>query len=174
MKKKHVLLVTVLFLMCSGFDGGVEKPESYFNFWVGKWDLTWQDGDGKTGKGTNEIYKTLGDKVIQENFEALEGQLKGFVGKSWSVYNPQTGEWKQTWVDNQGGYLDFIGKFEKDKKMFWRSFKDANNNEIQQRMVFYGITKEKFTWDWERSDDQGKTWKLQWRINYERMEESTR
>jgi len=39
---------------------------------------------------------------------------------------------------------------------------------IQQRMIFYEIKKDSFTWDWENSTDYGKTWSLQWRINYKR------
>ena len=26
-----------------------------FDFWVGKWDATWDEGDGKTGKGSIEV-----------------------------------------------------------------------------------------------------------------------
>jgi hypothetical protein len=33
-------------------------------------------------------------------------------------------------------------------------------------MVFKNITKHKFDWSWERSDDEGATWKPLWQIQY--------
>lgn len=143
-------------------------PDQYFDFWIGNWDLTWKDSDGSTGTGKNNISRILGDKVILENFEGLTGQNKGFIGKSWSVYNPRTNEWKQTWVDNQGAYLDFNAEFNGDKRIFIRSFTGPNGNEIWQRMVFKDIQENSFTWDWESSTDGAKSWELKWRINYKR------
>lgn len=146
------------------------EPEAYFDFWVGKWNLTWEDADGAVAKGTNHIEKVLDGKVIKENFEAQSGAYEGFVGKSYSVYNSNTGEWKQTWVDNQGGYLDFMGKFEGNKRIFIREGINQEGEPILQRMVFYDITEDSLTWDWEMSEDNGETWQLQWRINYERAD----
>lgn len=140
----------------------------YFDFWVGEWDLTWQASNGTTEKGMNTIERVLNGKVIKENFEATTGKLKGYIGKSYSVYNPSSGKWKQTWVDNSGGYLDFVGKFEDNKRIFIREGQDRNGNPIMQRMVFYDITEDSFTWDWEKSTNNGKSWQLQWRIAYQR------
>lgn len=144
------------------------EPPEYFDFWLGEWNLTWENADGSAGKGTNRIERVLGGRVIQENFSAEGGPMDGYVGRSWSVYSPRTGEWKQTWVDNQGGYLDFTGKIDGDRRIFQRSAVDPQGNEIMQRMVFYNITRDSLTWDWERSNDGGQTWQLQWRINYSR------
>lgn len=144
-------------------------PES-FDFWVGKWDLTWDDGDGKVGKGTNHIIKTLDDKVIQENFEAVEGQLLGFKGTSLSVFNPNNKEWHQAWADNQGGYFNFVGDSDGDKKIFKTQPVERDNKTIILRMAFYDISDQALTWDWERSEDGGKTWNLSWRINYSRVD----
>jgi hypothetical protein len=74
-------------------------------------------------------------------------------------------------VDSDGAYLDFIGKFEGDKRMFMRKTKDSEGNQVIQRMVFYDITDDSFQWDWERSTDNGKSWELQWKIAYQRVEE---
>lgn len=144
------------------------EPSEYFDFWVGEWNLSWEDPEGNVVKGKNEIIKILDGKVFKENFRALEGQLSGYVGKSWSVYNKRTKEWKQTWVDNQGAYLDFIGKFEGDKRIFFRKTQNKEGEAVLQRMVFYDIDEDSFTWDWEQSSDNGESWELQWRINYER------
>lgn len=148
------------------------NPEEYLDFWVGTWQASWEDStvSGGMAEGQNKIEKILNDKVIKENFEAYTGGYKGFVGKSYSVYNPNTGQWKQTWVDNQGGYLDFIGKMDGNKRIFMRTGMTGQEQEIMQRMVFYNITDDSFTWDWETSNDNGKTWDLRWRIFYKRAE----
>lgn len=147
------------------------KPNQYFDFWLGTWELTWENADGTTAHGTNHIERVLNGKVIKENFEAHSGAYEGFVGKSYSVYKIGTGEWKQTWVDNNGGYLDFTGKFDGDKRIFERNGVNPQGQEILQRMVFYDITENSLTWDWEVSEDDGETWQLRWRIFYERAEQ---
>lgn len=146
------------------------NPEEYFNFWLGEWELTWEDADGNAAHGTNHIERVLDGMVIKENFEAHSGSFEGFKGKSYSVYNPRTGQWQQTWVDNNGGYLDFRGEFEGDIRIFKRKGLNPQGEEILQRMVFYDITGNSLTWDWEMSVDNGHTWQLQWRIFYERAE----
>jgi len=163
------ILLQPFFLLAEG--PSEVLPEQLFDFWLGKWELTWTDSEGNTQKGTNHIERVLGSKVIQENFLATEaGEMTGFEGKSWSVYNPQTQAWHQTWVDNQGSYLEFIGEFDGEKRMFVRRSTGPEGKPLIQRMVFYDITENSLRWDWERSLDGGKTWELAWRINYERAE----
>lgn len=144
------------------------KPEAYFDFWVGDWELAWKDADGDTALGVNRIERILDGHVIKENFEALSGDLTGFEGKSYSVFNPRTGKWKQTWVDNEGGYLDFTGRIDGNNRVFERKGVNPQGGEILQRMVFHGITEDSFRWDWEISEDNGTTWQLRWRIFYSR------
>lgn len=149
--------------------GNLEKSE-YFDFWIGEWELTWEAPDGSMEKGKNKIERILNGKVIKENFEATSGRMKGFIGKSYSVYNPETEEWKQTWVDNNGAYLDFTGKFDGDKRIFIREVENSEGNTFMQRMIFYDIKPNSLKWNWERSTDGGKNWKLLWKIAYQRDE----
>lgn len=154
-----------------------QKPvplEKRFDFWVGKWNASWTNPDGTKGKATNEITRTLGGKVIKEDFQVKDDpKIKGYIGWSFSVYNPASKTWKQTWVDNQGGYLDFTGSFDGNKRIFERSFLGTKGKfkgkKIKQRMVFYNIRHESFDWDWESSLDGGKTWKKNWQIKYTRV-----
>jgi len=37
-----------------------------------------------------------------------------------------------------------------------------------QKMTFKNIGRDAFMWDWEGTNDGGKTWKLLWRIDYKR------
>ena len=170
--KKLMLFITLAAMLPAGFPGamaqaGCDNDTCMLDFWIGKWDLTWDDGNGATGTGTNEVYKILGGKVVCENFTGLSGKNAGFEGKSWSVYTAP-GTWKQTWVDNSSGYLDFTGSREGDRVIFSRKGTAGDGREVRQRMVFYDIAENSFTWDWETSADQGEHWNLRWRISYHR------
>lgn len=137
-------------------------PEFHqFDFWVGEWDVTWND----TVKGTNNITKGLGNCVIQENFS---DPSNNFFGKSFSVYNPDKKQWEQTWVDNEGSYMAFTGEFKDGRMILSRSFTNKKGKQVIQRMVFFNIKLGSLDWSWESSSDDGKTWKQNWLIHYKR------
>ncbi len=139
------------------------SPEaSQFDFWLGHWNATW----GDSGKGTNYVTKELAGCVIHEHFSTLDSMP--FIGRSYSVYNIHTEMWHQTWVDNSGGYLDFTGGMQGDKMILSRTARPKGKDPFMQRMVYYNIKADSFDWNWEKSTDEGKTWKLLWKIHYQR------
>ena len=132
-----------------------------FDFWLGEWDLTWGDG----GRGTNVITAVLDQRVIQEQFDGRPATP--LQGLSVSTYNMQLGKWQQTWVDNSGSYLDFVGEFAAGKMILSREATLAGEP-ILQRMVWYNIAEQSLDWNWERSTDGGETWQIMWHIHYQR------
>lgn len=164
-----LLLITTITCSAQSIDLSEIDSSEFFNFWEGKWNATWPEGD-KQGKGTNQLTWIMGGKVLQEDFRILEGQSKGFIGGSLSVFQPATNTWRQAWADNQGGYFDFIGDFDGNKRIFKTHPREVNGNVVIQRMVFYDIRQDSFMWDWELSQDGGKTWNLNWRISYVRTD----
>jgi hypothetical protein len=138
-----------------------------FDFWVGEWELTWRDSANNLVRGTNSISKILDGKVIHESFGSPTTR---FYGQSWSVYHPTRKLWQQTWVDNQGSYMEFTGGMNNEKMILSRSVTRPNGTTVHQRMVFFDITKNSLLWRWESSPDEGKTWKQMWRIHYKRKQ----
>lgn len=136
------------------------------DFWVGTWDLTWTQQDGKEGKGENVISKILAGKIIHEKFRDFSGGEAAFQGESWSAIDATVGRWRQTWVDNSGSFIALDALPESEGRGFFRKFKTATG-ERTQRMRFTEIKSDSFVWLWESSDD-GKTWKVDWKINYKR------
>ncbi len=136
----------------------ITNPENQFDFWLGQWDVTW----GEDGKGENHILRIMDDKIIQENFSAPD-----LIGMSVSSYDAERKLWCQTWVDNNGSYLDFTGRFENEKMILSR---DAivRGRACKQRMVWFNIEANQFDWNWERSDDGGQSWRALWQIKYTR------
>jgi hypothetical protein len=139
---------------------------SQFDFWVGDWDLTW---DG--GYGANQIRKILGGCVIEERFNGRSHDENDppFHGMSVSVYNEQLEQWQQTWVDNHGNYLDFVGGPVDDAMILQRETTTPQGEPLLQRMVFSQIEADSLEWSWERSKDGGQTWEPLWQIHYERQ-----
>ena len=79
----------------------------------------------------------------------------------------ETGGWRQTWVDNSHGYLDFTGGM-RDGEMILEREGQVKGEKVRQRMVWTDITADALTWRWERSDDEGATWRTLWLIAYRR------
>ena len=139
-------------------------PSHQLDFWLGEWDLTWEGGSG-----TNSITRRLGDCVIQEEFA---GDLPSgrFEGHSVSVYDGRRGEWRQTWVDSQGGYLLFTGGLDDDgiMRLYGEPRTLADGRVQHTRMSWVDVDDDSLDWHWERSFDDGQTWEMVWLIHYER------
>ena len=162
MRFLDILFALVLSLCAASVPAA--QPADLFDFWLGDWQLSWTNADGTPGQGRNRVTKSEG--VIEERFDGRPGSP--LIGTSVSAYDKTVGRWRQTWVDNMGGYLDFMGGKEGDTFVFARSFERAGKK-VMQRMVFSDIKPQSFTWDWQKSDDGGATWQSTWKLNYTRV-----
>jgi hypothetical protein len=133
------------------------------DFWLGNWDLTWTPtSDSDTGEGTNDITQILGDCVVQESFKGA-----GAIGHSVSLFDAPPGKWRQTWVDNTGGYFALVGG--PDDEGFRLDMTRISDKAPYMRMIWRNIKKDSMDWRWQRSPDKGKTWEDSWVIHYVRQ-----
>jgi hypothetical protein len=170
------LLVIIVALSVSGYSQqpSTSSPpnlcllpeQKQLDFWLGEWDLTWPAAkEGEIDHGTNSVHRILDGCVVEENFSAeTSGHLRG---RSVSIFDARSNKWKQTWVDNEGSYLDFSGEW-KDGQMVLSRETSRNGKAILQRMVFKHVMPNEFDWSWESSGDGGKTWRVNWPIHYKR------
>ena len=136
------------------------------DFWLGDWDLEWDLPDGKTGQGTNVITKTpFGDCVITENFDGAPTQQ--FKGMSVSTYHQPAGMWRQTWVDDQGGYFALYGG-PQDDGSFKLDMTRLGDASPYRRMVWKDITPDSLTWHWQGRAARETQWDDLWVIRYTR------
>ena len=94
--------------------------------------------------------------MIVEQFRGAPGTK--LDGTSVSTFDRAAKRWKQTWVDNTGGYLDFVGGEDAGDATFEREF-EKDGKKVRQRMVFRDVKADSLKWLWQRSDDGGKSWK---------------
>lgn len=136
------------------------------DFWVGVWDARWEaSASMPAGQGVNTIRRAYDNCVIQEDFDGGPA-TGGLIGHSVSTYHAPLQRWRQTWVDNQGGYFALVGGPEGEDFVLVSS--RVTDNAPVQRMVFTDITPDSFTWRWQRTPDSGLTWADQWVIRYTR------
>lgn len=167
---RRCALILALLLVCpvpapAQTSGPCASPEArQFDFWLGQWDAVWEGGTG-----ANDIRRRFGDCVIEENFS---GNMPNgeFLGHSVSVYDARSGQWRQTWVDNQGGYLLFTGGLGDDgiMRLYGEPVELADGRSRLMRMSWVDVTDDAFDWNWERSFDAGETWEMAWQIHYTR------
>ena len=177
---KLVLVVLVFMVMGSGVAAAARQnhtaaqpkpcsqPEQrQLDFWVGEWDLSWPGNHaGETAHGTNSVRRILDGCIVEETFSG--GDALHLRGQSVSLFDVGAGKWKQTWVDNEGGYLDLVGESRDGQMILWREATRPDGTKALQRMVFKNITPNEFDWSWEGSKDGGKTWTVVWPIHYKR------
>jgi hypothetical protein len=108
--------------------------------------------------------------VILEEFEETPTPGEAALhGRSWSVFDAARRAWRQTWVDDQGGYLDLTGDVVDGWFAFVRAAPEHGPGR-RQRMVFRDVEASRFRWTWEGSADDGATWELRWEIDYRRRD----
>ena len=138
------------------------------DFWLGQWNVRWDASPGTpAGSGTNSITRSHGGCVVQEDFVGGPS-TGGLVGRSVSVYHAPAKRWRQTWVDNQGGYFALVGGPEGDRFVLVSS--RLRDGTPAQRMVFEAITENSLTWRWQTTQDAGASWADQWVIHYTRAQ----
>lgn len=132
------------------------------DFWLGDWYATWEGTPGSpAGRGGNRIVRSYDGCVTEEHFEG--GALKGH---SVSVYAVGEHRWRQTWVDNQGGFIDLQGGLNSAGDFVLTTLPQPGSNSAS-RMIFTEIKSDSFTWHWQATQD-GQQWSDKWVIHYTR------
>jgi len=143
------------------------------DFWVGDWDVKIEARNSPTSdawgtaRGRQHVELLLGGCAVAENFSA-DGPGTPWAGRSYSMWNPKLGKWRQTWVDDQGNYLAFIGGLEDGVMRLYGEPRDVQGKQVEMRMVFDHVTAGSLEWEWQRTDDHWQTFVPMMRIAYTR------
>ncbi len=143
------------------------------DFWIGDWDVRIRARQSPSSdewgeaKGTQHVESILDGCAIAEHF-AADGPKEPWAGKSYSVWQPQLGKWRQTWVDDGGSYLAFTGGIENGVMTLYGEPRTVKDLSVQMRMVFMDVTLDMLRWEWQRSTDGWQTFTVMMTIDYKR------
>jgi hypothetical protein len=135
-------------------------PEALqFDFWIGDWDVTpFQAPPGPNAPllGTNRIEPILEHCVLMENWFG-SGPAPS-AGKSMNFYDTSRRQWRQIWMGDGGGSLDYAGSFRDGAMRFEGWTLAPNGSRVLQKLTFFPIHRDTVRQLFETSVDSGRTW----------------
>ncbi len=85
-------------------------PHRAFDFWLGEWEVRGPEG---RLAGHNRITLEEGGCALRERWESAGGG----TGQSLNYYHPETGRWRQLWLDAGSSIIDLSGGPEGDSML---------------------------------------------------------
>ena len=144
------------------------------DFWVGEWDLEFDQAPGQpVGRATNTITREeFGACVIVERFVQPGGAAGGgdYIGTSYSMWDAQTRQWRQMWVDNGGSVFVLTGgpvTGEDHVFQFTTTEPRGGQTPTIRRMIWQDVTADSLVWRWQSRQADG-SWSDLWVLNYTR------
>jgi hypothetical protein len=122
-----------------------------FDFWIGEWTVT---GPGGKLAGSNRIERIEGGCGLQENWTGAGGG----TGRSLNAWSPQDGKWHQTWLSNQGLWLELAGGLRDGAMVMEGRTIDRKKQTVLERVTWTPQPDGRVRQFWEQSRDGGKTW----------------
>jgi len=144
-------------------DQPIEAGPGQLSFFIGAWSLESQslqrDGSYISNKARSDVYRTLDDAAIQDDFRLLDddGQVV-FRGTSFRTFVPQTGKWAIKWVmAGEPGMTDITATWTgKELLMEGRGYDGMG--EFLEKARYFDITADSYEFALSRSYDGGETW----------------
>lgn len=168
--KKMILIAVAMFICLVTVAQKVCSNPVYrqFDFWLGEWEAFAPNGNKG---GDSKISVILDSCVILEEWTSADTQ-QGLIysGKSFNIYNVATRQWQQTWVDNTGNTTEFLrGEGGEGKIVYYADKVVGPKDKIfMRRLTFTKLNNDKVRQLGERSDDEGKTWAIEYDLEYRR------
>ena len=126
-----------------------------FDFWLGQWEVSNPAGQLA---GRSRIEAILGGCVLLENWDSPSG----VSGKSFNIFNADSGHWEQFWVDNSGSHLHLVGGMQEGSMVLQgqQDKPDSKTGVIQRERIRWTPNADgSVRQHWETSTDGGKIWK---------------
>lgn len=141
-----------------------------FDFWVGEWKV--ERADTGAAVAESRIEKLYGGCAIRENWMPIGAA----GGGSLNAWLPHLRQWRQTWVDSSGAWVDFNGGMV-DKAMvltgYWRDY-SGPGKDMLIRMTYKRRDDGTVLQLGEQSSDFGKNWSIAFGFIYRPKERSAK
>lgn len=124
-----------------------------FDFWVGRWEVFTPDG---RKAGDSRIEAIDGGCALLERWSGRGG----FTGTSLNSWDAETKQWRQHWVDSQGGLLRLAGTLDGPRMVLHGSAPHDRKAgvTVRERIGWTPQPDGSVRQHWERSEDDGRSW----------------
>lgn len=134
-----------------------------FDFWVGEWEAYNPQG---RHDAHSSIQRFAGGCGILENWMPLYGE----GGKSINFYDAEEGKWFQYWIGSNGSPGRYSGAYRDGALRYEAESTGPDGKRILQKLTFIKIDANTVRQLSEKSDDEGKTWKVLYDYKYVRSD----
>lgn len=168
----RTLAATILLVACAHAQTPPTPPDCSapehraFDFWIGEWDAYVSGTENLAGRSS--VRSEDAGCVITEHWNSV-GQP--YSGRSLNLYDRQSGDWEQFWVDSTGEVTRFVGgPYEGGMRLTDPANMTARGGPIQTRMTFTPNADGSVRQHGESSPD-GVTWTTRYDFTYRRRTE---
>lgn len=122
-----------------------------FDFWVGDWDVM----IAGQKRAENRITREMNGCIIRERYS----NQFGYQGESINYFDPESGKWKQNWVDSRGGVVRYEGGLREEGVMVMEGANTSVDGSTQlARVTWTRLPDGRVRHVIEQSGDGGRTW----------------
>jgi hypothetical protein len=132
-----------------------------FDFWLGDWTVSYP---GAPGGSTSKVSLSLDKCLVVESWDGG----KGHKGENMFAYSSDDKSWHGMFADNQGRVHVFEGKLAAGTAEFYGPGRNANGASVLNRIRVVRVNANKVEQSWEKSNDNGATWNMEFRGEYSR------
>lgn len=139
----------------------VSSESRQLDFWLGDWVVTYP---GMPGSADSKVFLDLDKCLITENWDAG----KGHSGKNMFAYSTDDKNWHGFFADNQGRVHQLEGKVAAGSAEFIGPSRGPDGQAVLNRVKIVRTATNKIEQSWEKSNDNGTTWMMNFRGEYSR------
>jgi hypothetical protein len=139
------------------------NPENrQLDFWLGSWKV---GAEGSTGNGHSTVSLSLDRCLVVENWDGG----RGHYGQNVFGYSADDKDWYGMFADNQGRVHVFTsGKVASGTAEFEGGSRGPGGESVLNRVKVIRLAPNKVEQTWEKSTDNGASWKVVFRGEYSR------
>jgi hypothetical protein len=129
------------------------------DYWLGDWTVTYP---GAPGGSTSKVHLDLDKCLIVESWDGG----KGHSGQNMFAYSAEDKSWHGMFADNKGRVHVLEGKVASGIAEFTGPSRNADGEAVLNRVKVIRMDADKVEQSWEKSTDNGVTWKTEFRGEY--------
>jgi len=128
-----------------------ENQYREFDFWLGQWQVTAPSSKQPSHNTITQINNGCG--LLEEYITP-----SGYQGKSLNIFDSQTQQWHQTWIDNTGYLLRLSGGLIEGSMVMTGETKDKDGNPVLNKITWTPKQNGDVKQHWQTSKNQGEVW----------------